>query len=128
MIQCKYLTISASNIDVCIKQIADESGLDVELVAVEVKKLFHELEKLGALEDGKIMVSYSVPDMREKLYAMNMRLQKEIDIMCYFEPVELFDKQQQRPPFIEKLHRYRKHECHRKPNHWHRIRSNPRQR
>lgn len=127
--QRKYVFITIGNMETQIKLIADELGLTVELVAVKVKELFHELEKLGAVEDGKIMVGYSVPapDIRDELSEMVYRMSKEIDKICYLQPI-VFDKKQQRPQFVEKLHKYRKRECHRKPIHWHRIRSNPRQR
>ena len=40
----------------------------------------------------------------------------------------LLEEKPECPPYIERLHPYRKHKSHRKPNYWHRIRSNPRQR
>jgi hypothetical protein len=58
---------------------------------------------------------------------MVLKLQEVVDKMCYVEPL-LLPAKPECPQYTKKLHPYKKHESHGKPNYWHRIRSNPRQR
>lgn len=129
MYERKYVTISGSNYELCILQIADETGLDVNLVEEKVKELFREAEERGDLKDGQLVVDYiaQVPDIADNLESMALKLQDVIDKMCYVEPLLLTAKPEC-PQYTKKLHPYKKHEGHGKPNYWHRIRSNPRQR
>ena len=46
----------------------------------------------------------------------------------HYENAVLEEEKPECPRYVEKLHPYKKHESHGKPNYWHRIRSNPRQR
>ena len=125
----KYVTISGSNYELCILQIADETGLDANLVEEKVKELFREAEERGDLKDGQLVVGYiaQVLDIKEELESMALKLQYIADKMCYVEDL-LLPAKPECPQYIERLHPYRKHGGHGKPNHWHRIRSNPRQR
>jgi len=125
----KYVTISGSNYELCILQIADETGLDANLVEEKVKELFREAEERGDLKDGQLVVGYiaQVPDIKEELESMALKLQDIADKMCYVEDL-LLPAKPECPQYIERLHPYKKHESHGKRNYWHRIRSNPRQR
>ena len=125
----KYVTISGSNYELCILQIADETGLDANLVEEKVKELFREAEERGDLKDGQLVVGYiaQVPDIADNLESMALKLQEVVDKMGYVEPM-LLPAKPRCPQYIERLHPYKKHESHGKPNYWHRIRSNPRQR
>lgn len=129
MYERKYVTISGSNYELCILQIADETGLDANLVAEKVKELFHEAEERGDLKDGQLVVGYiaKVPDITEAFESMALKLKDVVDKMCYVEPLLLSAKQEV-PQYTNKLHPYKKHGGHGKPYYWHRIRSNPRQR
>lgn len=129
MYERKYVTISGSNYELCILQIADETGLDANLVEEKVKELFREAEERGDLKDGQLVVGYiaQVPDIADNLESMALKLQEVVDKMCYVEPL-LLPAKPSCPQYIERLHQYRKHGGHGKPNYWHRIRSNPRQR
>lgn len=125
----KYVTISGSNYELCILQIADETGLDANLVEEKVKELFREAEERGDLKDGQLVVGYiaQVPDIADNLESMALKLQEVVDKMGYVEPM-LLPAKPRCPQYIERLHPYKKHESHGKRNYWHRIRSNPRQR
>lgn len=129
MYERKYVTISGSNYELCILQIADETGLDANLVEEKVEELFREADERGDLKDGQLVVGYlaQVPDIKEELESMTLKLQEVVDKMCYVEPL-LLPAKPRCPQYIERLHQYKKHESHGKPNYWHRIRSNPRQR
>lgn len=123
------MTISYGNFELCVLTIAEETGLDANLVAEKVKELICEAEKRGDLKDGQLVVGYlaQVPDMLEHLESMTLKLQYVVDKMCYVEPL-LLPAKPECPQYIERLHPYRKHGGHGKTNYWHRIRSNPRQR
>lgn len=129
MYERKYVTISGSNYELCILQIADETGLDANLVEEKVKELFREAEERGDLKDGQLVVGYiaQVPDIKEELESMALKLQDIADKMCYYEGL-LLPAKPECPQYIERLHPYKKHGGHGKTNYWHRIRSNPRQR
>ena len=123
------MTISDGNFELCVLTIAEETGLDANLVAEKVKELICEAEKRGDLKDGQLVVGYlaQVPDIADNLESMALKLQEVVDKMCYVEPL-LLPAKPRCPQYIERLHPYKKHESHGKPNYWHRIRSNPRQR
>ena len=78
---------------------------------------------------GTYRVGYiaQVPDIKDELESMALKLQALVDKMCYVEPL-LLPAKPECPQYIERLHPYKKHESHGKPNYWPRIRSNPRQR
>ena len=123
------MTISDGNFELCVLTIAEETGLDANLVAEKVKELICEAEKKGDLKDGQLVVGYlaQVPDIADNLESMALKLQDVMDKMCYVEHL-LLPAKPSCPQYIERLHPYRKHGGHGKPNYWHRIRSNPRQR
>ena len=125
----RYVTITGSDDNLRILQIADETGLDANLVAEKVKELFREAEERGDLKDGQLVVGYiaQVLDIKDALESMTLKLQDIADKMCYVENLLLHAKPEC-PQYIERLHPYRKHGGHGKTNYWHRIRSNPRQR
>jgi len=130
MYERKYVVITGADDNLHILQIAEESGLDANLVAERVKELIREAEERGDLKDGQLVVGYlaQVPDIMDNLdSAMVLKLQEVVDKMCYVEPL-LLPAKPECPQYIERLHPYKKHESHGKPNYWHRIRSNPRQR
>ena len=129
MYERKYVVITGTYDNLHILQIAEESGLDANLVAERVKELIREAEERGDLKDGQLVVGYlaQVPDMLEELESMVLRLQAMMDKMCYVEPLVLPPKPEC-PQYVKKLHPYRKHENNGKPTYWHRIRSNPRKR
>lgn len=129
MYERKYMTISDGNFELCVLTIAEETGLDANLVAEKVKELICEAEKRGDLKDGQLVVGYlaQVPDIADNLESMALKLQDVMDKMCYVEPL-LLPAKPECPQYTKKLHPYKKHESHGKPNYWHRIRSNPRQR
>ena len=129
MYERKYMTISDGNFELCVLTIAEETGLDANLVAEKVKELICEAEKKGDLKDGQLVVGYlaQVPDIADNLESMALKLQDVMDKMCYVEHL-LLPAKPSCPQYIERLHPYRKHGGHGKPNYWHRIRSNPRQR
>lgn len=130
MYERKYMTISDGNFELCVLTIAKETGLDANLVAEKVKELIREAEERGDLKDGQLVVGYlaQVPDIMDNLDStMVLKLQEVVDKMCYVEPL-LLPAKPSCPQYIERLHPYRKHGGHGKPNYWHRIRSNPRQR
>lgn len=129
MYERKYMTISDGNFELCVLTIAEETGLDANLVAEKVKELICEAEKRGDLKDGQLVVGYlaQVPDIADYLKSMALKLQDVMDKMCYVEPLLLTAKPEC-PQYTKKLHPYKKHESHGKPNYWLRIRSNPRQR
>lgn len=129
MYERKYVVITGADDNLRILQIAEESGLDANLVAERVKELIREAEERGDLKDGQLVVGYlaQVPDIMDNLdSAMVLKLQEVVD-MCYVEHL-LLPAKPECPQYTKKLHPYKKHESHRKPNYWHRIRSNPRQR
>ena len=129
MYERKYVVITGADDNLHILQIADETGLDANLVAEKIKELYHEAEERGDLKDGQLVVGYlaQVPDIADNLKSMALKLQGVVDKMCYVEPLLLTAKPEC-PQYTKKLHPYKKHESHGKPNYWHRIRSNPRQR
>jgi len=129
MYERKYMTISDGNFELCVLTTAEETGLDANLVAEKVKELICEAEKRGDLKDGQLVVGYlaQVPDIADNLESMALKLQDVMDKMCYVEHL-LLPAKPSCPQYIERLHPYRKHGGHGKPNYWHRIRSNPRQR
>lgn len=130
MYERKYVVITGADDNLHILQIAEESGLDANLVAERVKELIREAEERGDLKDGQLVVGYlaQVPDIMDNLdSAMVLKLQEVVDKMCYVEPL-LLPSKPECPQYTKKLHPYKKHESHGKPNYWHRIRSNPRQR
>ena len=129
MYERKYVVITGADDNLHILQIADETGLDANLVAEKIKELYHEAEERGDLKDGQLVVGYlaQVPDIADNLKSMALKLQGVVDKMCYVEPLLLTAKPEC-PQYTKKLHPYKKHERHGKPNYWHRIRSNPRQR
>ena len=129
MYERKYMTISDGNFELCVLTIAEETGLDANLVAEKGKELICEAEKRGDLKDGQLVVGYlaQVPDIADDLESMALKLQDVMDKMCYVEPL-LHPAKPECPQYTKKLHPYKKHESHGKPNYWHRIRSNPRQR
>lgn len=130
MYERKYVVITGADDNLHILQIAEESGLDANLVAEKVKELICEAEKRGDLKDGQLVVGYlaQVPDIMDNLdSAMVLKLQEVVDKVCYVEPL-LLPAKPECPQYIEKLHPYRKHGDHGKPVYWHRIRSNPGQR
>lgn len=125
----RYVTITGKDYYLRIFQIAEETGLDANLVEEKVKELFREAEERGDLKDGQLVVGYiaQVLDIKEELESMALKLQYIADKMCYVEDL-LLPAKPECPQYIERLHPYRKHGGHGKPNYWHRIRSNPRQR
>lgn len=125
----RYVVFTDSDDSLRILQIADETGLDANFVAEKVKELFHEAEERGDLKDGQLVVGYlaQVPDIKEELESMALKLQDVMDKMCYVEPLVLPPKPEC-PQYVKKLRPYRKHENNGKPTYWHRIRSNPRKR
>lgn len=125
----RYVVITGVDDNLRILQIADETGLDANFVAEKVKELFHEAEERGDLKDGQLVVGYlaQVPDIKEELESMDLKLQDIVDKMCYVEDL-LLPAKPECPQYIERLHPYKKHGGHGKPIYWHRIRSNPRQR
>lgn len=129
MYERKYVVITGADDNLHILQIAEESGLDANLVAEMVKELIREAEERGDLKDGQLVVGYlaQVPDIKEELESMALKLQDIVDKMCYVEDL-LLPAKPECPQYIERLHPYKKHGGHGKPNYWHRIRSNPRQR
>ncbi len=72
MYERKYVVITGADDNLRILQIAEETGLDADLVAEKVKELFHEAEERGDLKDGQLVVGYlaQVPDMLEELESM----------------------------------------------------------
>lgn len=128
MYERKYVVITGADDNLRILQIADETGLDANLVAEKVKELFREAEERGDLKDGQLVVGYiaQVLDIKDELESMTLKLQDIADKMCYENL--LLPAKPECPQYIERLHPYKKHESHGKPNYWHRIRSNPRQR
>lgn len=125
----RYVTITGSNYHLRILQIAGETGFDANLVEEKVEQLFREAKERGDLKDVELVVSYIaiVPDIKEALESIAQKLQEVADNICYVGDL-LLQKKSECPQYVEKLHPYRKHESHGKPNYWHRIRSNPRQR
>lgn len=95
--------------------IATEMKAPVEEVAKRLTELF---EKEAA--DGELKVYYYV-DIEPTPYEFELKKVQNESVILPEEPYE-------QPQYVCKLHPYRKHESHGKPNYWHRIRSNPRQR
>ena len=82
MYERKYITISDGNFELCVLTIAEETGLDANLVAEKVKELICEAEKRGDLKDGQLVVGYlaQVPDIMDNLdSAMVLKLQEVVD-------------------------------------------------
>ena len=81
------MTISDGNFELCVLTIAEETGLDANLVAEKVKELICEAEKKGDLKDGQLVVGYlaQVPDIADNLESMALKLQDVMDKMCYVE-------------------------------------------
>ena len=128
MYERRYVVISGADDNLHILKIAEESGLDANLVAEKIKELYREAEERGDLKDGQLVVGYLAKvDIMENLESTALKLQEVVYKMCYVEPL-LLPAKPSCPQYIERLHPYKKHESHGKPNYWHRIRSNPRQR
>ena len=52
MYERKYVVITGADDNLRILQIAEETGLDADLVAEKVKELYREAEERGDLKDG----------------------------------------------------------------------------
>lgn len=114
----KQLTVYKDQLQTFAEKIATEINAPVEKVAKCLTELF---EKEDADE---LNVCYYVeidpfPD--------GLELEKVLENIKY-ESVVLPEEPYEQPQYVSKLRPYRKHESHRKPNYWPRIRSNPRQR
>ena len=120
----KTITVYEGKLRLYAEIIATEMKASVEDIDRLLTEMFNRAKENGNVEDGKLMVCYYVeidpfPDV--------LILKKALENMEY-ESIVLQENTYQQPNYTRKLHPYRKHESHGKPNYWHRIRSNPRQR
>lgn len=105
--------------------LASETKNSVERVLQSLEDLF-KLAKESGYEGDNITFDY-IADIPDE-FPDELVLEKLLEDKEYYMEAALPVVPCQQPQYVSKLRPYRKHESHGKPNYWHRIRSNPRQR
>lgn len=120
----KTITVYEGKLRLYAEIIATEMKASVEEIDRLLTELFNRAKENGNVEDGKLTVCYYVEiDPFPDVHILEKALEN-----TEYESIVLQENTYQQPHHTRKLHPYRKHGGHGKPNHWHRIRSNPRQR
>lgn len=121
----KTITVYEGKLQMCAEILASETKASVECVLQNLEDLF-KLAKESGYEGDNITFDY-IADIPDE-FPDGLVLEKLLEDKEYYMEAALPTVPYQQPQYVSKLHPYKKHESHGKPNYWHRIRSNPRQR
>ena len=121
----KTITVYEGKLQMYAEILASETKASVERVLQSLEDLF-KLAKESGYEGDNITFDY-IADIPDE-FPNELVLEKLLEDKEYYMEAALPVVPYQQPQYVSKLHPYRKHGGHGKPNYWHRIRSNPRQR
>lgn len=121
----KTITVYEGKLQMYAEILASETKASVERVLQSLEDMF-KLAKESGYEGDNITFDY-IADIPDE-FPDELVLEKLLEDKEYYMEAALPVVPYQQPQYVNKLHPYRKHGGHGKPNYWHRIRSNPRQR